>query len=72
MAVKKKKFDPNQETIEKYEAAIKYWEEKYEIAKKNDDVSAMNWATTELYAKRGNLNYLLNKKKLLLQQSKRK
>lgn len=58
MANKKEELHPNHEAILRYQREIAYWEEEYRKANEAHDWSARNWASCQLYAKRGNLERL--------------
>lgn len=52
---------PNQEAIEKYLKEIEFWEQKEQEAIEKENYSDRDWARSQLYVKRTNLNVLIEK-----------
>lgn len=62
MASKEPKYKhPNQEAIEKYLKEIEFWEKKEQEAIEKKNYSDRDWARSQLYVKRTNLNVLAEK-----------
>ena len=61
MANKKEELHPDHAAILKYQQEIAYWEEEYRKANEACDWNARNNASCRLHAKKGNLEWLMNK-----------